>query len=428
MIPGMFLAPSASRAPVALLGLLLVGCTLSVTPEPAPSRQASEASRQSTGPASDACAADPFGCVEVPAGDPILIGTALTLTGPNAALGLDSQYGAQVALNLRGEVAGHEVELVNHDDRCSSEGGTAAATLLVELQGLAAVIGTSCSSAAEPASDILGARGVMLLSPSNTAPRLTADRGRRPFYARVAPNDAAHGRAVAEFACTELGVKTAATVQDGGGYAEAVEEAFASAFEADCNGQLTERATLGEGSGIASVLDTIATSNDGASPELLYHPLATDQGAALTRRARRTSGLGDTILASPQVGLDGTATPGLFDGTYVSAPILTPVGDFYEAVFLEEYRNVSATDEPIAAFHGQAFDAANLLLDAVEAVAIDEGGSLYIPRTALRDHVLATDGYGGMSGTFTCRSSGDCGAAPIAISLVDGGALERVWP
>jgi branched-chain amino acid transport system substrate-binding protein len=427
MIPGMFPAASASRTPVALLGLLLVGCTLSVTPQPAPSGLASDISRRSTGPASDACAADPFGCVEVPVGDPILIGTALTLTGPNAALGLDSQYGAQVALNLRGEVAGHEVELVNHDDRCSSEGGTAAATLLVELEALAAVIGTSCSSAAEPASDILGARGVMLLSPSNTSPGLTADPGGGPFYARVAPNDAAHGRAMAEFACTELGAKTAATVQDGGAYAEAVEEAFASAFEAECNGTVTERATL-EGSGAAAVLDHIATSHDGASPELLYHPLATDQGAALTRRARRTTGLGDTILAAPQVGQDGAIAPELFNGTYVSAPVLTPVGDFYEAVFLEEYRNVSAMEEPIAAFHGQAFDAANLLLDAVEAVAIDEAGRLYIPRTALRDHVIATDAYDGMSGTFTCRSSGDCGMASIAISLVDGGALELVWP
>lgn len=431
MIQGMFLAPSARRAPVALLGLLLglllAGCTLSVTPPPAPSGAASETSRQSTGPASDACAADPFGCVEVPVGDPILIGTALTLTGPTAALGLDSQYGAQVALNLRGTVAGHEVELVNHDDRCSSEGGTAAATLLVEIEGLAAVIGTSCSAAAEPTTDILGARGVMVVSPSNTAPRLTADPSARPFYARLAPNDAVHGRAMAEFACEELGVKSAATVQDGGGYAEALEEAFTSAFEDACNGEVTERATL-ETSGIATALDRIATSNEGASPELLYHPLATDQGMALTRRALRATGLGDTLVAAPQVGQDGTATPELFNGTYVSAPILTPVGDFYEAVFLEEYRNVSATEEPIAAFHGQAFDAANLLLDAVEAVAIDEAGTLYIPRTALRDHVLATEGYQGMSGTFTCRSSGDCGTASVAVSLVDGGALERVWP
>lgn len=424
----MFARPSISRAPVAALGLLLVGCTFTVTPPPAPSGQASETPRASSGPAAEACAADPFGCVEVAAGDPILIGTALTLSGPNAALGLDSQFGAQVALNLRGPVAGHEVELVNHDDRCSSEGGTAAASRLVEMEGLAAVIGTSCSSAAAPAADILAERGVLLLSPSNTAPGLTAAESARPFYARVAPNDVLHGRAMAEFACAELGVRTAATLHDGSAYAQAVEDEFATEFAAACDGQLTERAVLDEEASPAGVLEAIATSNDGGPPELLYYPLANAQGTTLTRRARRTAGLEDAILATSGVGEDGMAAGRLVDGTYLSTPVLAPSGDFYTAVFVEEYRNVSAMDEPIGAFHGQAYDAVNLLLDAVEAVALDEGGTLFIPRTALRDAVLAAEGYEGLSGTFTCQPSGDCGAAPITISLVDGGNLEPVWP
>lgn len=424
----MFARPSISRVPVAALGLLLVGCTLTVTPPPAPSSVASETPGTTTGPAAEACASDPFGCVEVAAGDPILIGTALTLSGPNAALGLDGQFGAQVALNLRGPVAGHEVELVNHDDRCGSEGGTAAASLLVDVDALAAVIGTSCSSAAPPAADILGERGVLLVSPSNTAPGLTAEEPPRPFYARVAPNDLAHGREMARFACGELGVQTAATLHDGSAYTQAVEEAFADEFASACDGKLTERARLDEGAAPADVLDGIATSNEGGPPELLYYPLASSEGETVTRRARRTAGLEDTILATLRMGEDGMPAAALIDGTYVSAPVLTPAGDFYTAVFVEEYRNVSAMDEPIGAFHGQAYDAVNLLLDAVEAVAMDEAGTLYIPRTALRDAVLAADGYDGLSGTFSCQPSGDCGSAAVAISLVDGGVLEPVWP
>jgi branched-chain amino acid transport system substrate-binding protein len=424
----MFAEPPISRVPVAALGLLLVGCTLTVTPPPAPSSGASQTPDTTTGPAAEACASDPFGCVEVAAGDPILIGTALTLTGPNASLGLDSQFGAQVALNLRGPVAGHEVELVNHDDRCSSEGGTAAASLLVELDALAAVIGTSCSSAAPPAADILGEHGVLLLSPSNTAPHLTAEEPSRPFYARVAPNDVAHGRAMAEFACDELGVQTAATLHDGSAYGQALEEAFADEFASACDGRLTERTWLDEGATPGDLLERLATSNEGGPPELLYLPIADAERATVTRRARRTAGLEDTILATIGVGEDGMPAASLNDGTYVSAPLLTPSGDFYTAVFVEEYRNVSAMDEPIGAFHGQAYDATNLLLDAVEAVAIDEAGTLYIPRTGLRDMVLAADGYEGLSGAFTCRPSGDCGAATIAISLVNDGVLEPVWP
>src|SRR5918996_1040514 len=60
----------------------------------------------------DPCEADEFGCYEVGEGEPILIGTALVITGPDAALGLDSQYGAVVAGDLKnadGGVLGHEI-------------------------------------------------------------------------------------------------------------------------------------------------------------------------------------------------------------------------------------------------------------------------------------------------------------------------------
>lgn len=411
-----------------MLAIVLAGCTISVTPGPLLSQPGSAAPEQSAGPAVEVCASDPFGCVEVATGDPILIGTALALTGPHAALGLDSQYGAQVALNLRGPVRGHEVELVNHDDRCSPDGGTAAASLLAELPGMVGVIGTSCSAAAAPASDILGEQGILLISPSNTAPRLT-EGDARPFYARTAPNDVLQARAMAQFACAEASVSTAATLHDGGPYALALQEAFAAAFAAECDGTMTAQVAItADGPTLAAGLSDIATSNDGASPELLYVPTVGEGSTQMTGRARRTSGMEDTILAGLQLGEDGTATSELFDGTFLSAPTLMPTGAFYTGAFLEEYRNVSALDDPIAAFHGHAYDAVNLLLDAVAEAAVEEDGTLYVPRTALRDLVLATQGYEGLAGTYTCQRSGDCGAPTITVSLVEDRSLAPIWP
>ena len=427
MIAGMFDRLLVRLAPIAVLWLL-TGCSVSVTPEPFPSHPTSEPPQQTADLAAAVCGSDPFGCVEVAEGDPILIGTALTLTGPDAPLGLDSQYGAQVALNLRGALLGHDVELVQHDDRCSPDGGTAAANLLVELEGLVAVIGTSCSSAAEPAADILGERGILLVSPSNTAPRLTADAPER-FYVRTAPNDLEQGSAMAQFACTEVEVATAATIGDGGEYAEALQEAFASEFGSACDGTVTEQVNITtEGATVDAALARIATSNNGASPDVLYYPLADDLGSLITRRAGETPGLEDTILAGIHIGEDGRVTPELVDGMYLSAPMLTPTGDFYEGSFLEEYRSVSGSDDPIAAFHGHAYDAVNLVLDAVVEVAIEEEGTLHIPRMALRQAILAVQGYEGLTGTFTCDENGDCGDATITVSLVDGGRLEPVWP
>src|SRR3972149_11013595 len=69
---------------------------------------------------------DELGCVEVGAGDPIRLASALVISGPNAQLGLDSQYGVEIAIQFKGEVLGHAVELQAEDDGCNAEGGQAA--------------------------------------------------------------------------------------------------------------------------------------------------------------------------------------------------------------------------------------------------------------------------------------------------------------
>ena len=70
------------------------------------------------------------------AGDPLRIASALVVTGPNESLGLDSQYGVEIAIADRGEIFGHAIELQAEDDGCSAEGGqTAGQTCPVGYEG-----------------------------------------------------------------------------------------------------------------------------------------------------------------------------------------------------------------------------------------------------------------------------------------------------
>ncbi len=71
-------------------------------------------------------------------------------------------------------------------------------------------------------------------------------------------------------------------------------------------------------------------------------------------------------------------------------------------------------------FHAHAFDAYNLLADSIEAAAFTDGGTTYIPRSALRDAFFATSGYEGITGTLTCDENGDCADAKISVSEVQG--------
>jgi branched-chain amino acid transport system substrate-binding protein len=380
-----------------------------------------------TGSAAD-CDADEFGCIELAEGDPLIIGTALVITGANESLGLDSQYGAEVARTLKPEIAGHEVQFNHQDDGCSTEGGTAAARALVSEENIAGVIGTSCSSAGIPAAEITSAEGILLVSPSNTAPSLTAPDTHEPFYARTAHNDSIQGAAMAQFVSEVLGLTTAATIDDGSAYADQLAAVFADEFASNYGGTITaeEAVTVGQ-TDFTGVLENIAAD----SPEFLYFPIFVAEGALITQQARETAGLDDTVLG----GADGILTPDWVaasgdaaNGVYLSGPDLAFSGDFYADEFLPAYTEVSGEDEPISVFHAHAFDAYNMLAQAIEEVAFTDGGTTYIPRTALRDAFFGISGFEGITGTLTCDENGDCADAKISVSEVQDGDFVRIWP
>jgi branched-chain amino acid transport system substrate-binding protein len=404
-------------ASVALFGVLALVAAACAEEEPT----------GQTGPTGETPAAeDPMGVVEIGPGEPITIGTLLAISGDVAFLGLDSQYGAELAIDYLdgafdgqpGQIAGHDVNLVNEDDGCSAEGGQAGATKLAADPQMVAVIGTSCSSAALGVADqILADKGIVLISPSNTNPNLTAEGVWTGWYARTAHNDKIQGAIVADFAYDELGARTAATINDESPYADALAAVFRQVFESK-GGTITAAEAI---QSTDTDFKPLLTSIGQQSPDVLYFPNFNPACALITKQAADVPGLKDTAL----IGSDGCADPSYTetagaaaDGAYLSQPDTSAFqqGDFYQNEFLPAYKELVG-DDPTAAFHAHAFDAFMILAKAIEAVAIqNEDGSLSIPRTALKDAVLATSGYPGITGTITCNETGDC-ATEVTIGI-----------
>ncbi len=380
------------------------------------------------------CTDDPYGCVVVEKDQPIKVGTLLVISGPNASLGLDSQHGVELAADYLdgafdgtyGEIKGHPVELVFGDDGCSAEGGQAGAQQMASNPDIVGVIGTSCSSAALGVADtILSEKGIALISPSNTGPALTDPAQHQPFYLRTAHNDKLQGAAVAHFAYNELGARTAATIHDGSPYADGLQAVFAETFE-QMGGTITDREAIQVGeTDFTSVLTAIGAS----SPDVLYFPIFAAEGGLIAQQAKQVDGLKDTIL----IGSDGmlsddflNAAGSAADGMYLSGPDLSAFSgnmDFYRGDFLTAYKEQFG-GEPAAAFHAHSYDAANMLFSAIDKVAIDEGGTLYIPRTALKDALFDTKGMLGITGELNCNATGDCqSTATIGVYQVTNGAI-----
>jgi branched-chain amino acid transport system substrate-binding protein len=331
-------------------------------------------------------------------------------------------WGDEAFDNVNGQIEGHEITLVNEDEGCSAEGGTAGANRLVTDTQLVAVIGTSCSSAALGVADrIFSDAGIPLVSPSNTGPALTAEGTHQPYYFRVAHNDVLQGKVVADFAFEELGVTSAATIHDGSPYAEGLANAFAASFQ-DLGGTITDQVAIQTGqSDYSSILTDLATGG----PELLYFPIFVAEGGLITQQAVANGSF--QYLA----GSDGMFTPDWIEaagadnanGVYISGPDLSQLAgnlEFYQGDFLTAYN--AEFGEPTSVFHAHSYDSVNMVLTAIDSVKIVDGDTLYIPREALRDALYATSGFPGITGNLTCNEMGDCQpSATIGVVQVEGG-------
>ncbi|CAN5739706.1 ABC transporter substrate-binding protein [soil metagenome] len=375
-----------------------------------------------------------LGEIVIGAGEPILIGTALAITGDVATLGLDSQWGAEIAGDLKNEAGGllgHDIAWAHEDAGCAAaETGQTAAQSLVTNDNLVAVIGTSCSRTAVPAAPVLAQRGIILISPANTSPTLTDPTHAEfagDFYLRSAHNDLVQGAAVATYAC-EQDWTTAATVHDGSTYSDNLRQAFERAFEEQCAGEIvSQQATTADEVNFAGILGPIAD----AAPDMIFLPMFHPAGTSIIQQARDITALNDTQL----VGTDGMlGSPDVLeqagaaaDGMLFSGPACA--GDEYENNFLPRYVEKSNEPTPIAPFHCHAFDAANMIFAAIESVAQqDADGSLRIDRQALRDAIFATSDFEGLTGSLTCDENGDCADPNITISRIENAQYVVFWP
>src|SRR3990170_3877450 len=71
---------------------------------------------------------DPIGCVTIGPDEPIHIAYAFVTSGSDATLGLDTKYGAEIAIDDRGgKLLEHDIKFDGQDSGCNAEGGTPAA-------------------------------------------------------------------------------------------------------------------------------------------------------------------------------------------------------------------------------------------------------------------------------------------------------------
>ncbi len=358
---------------------------------------------------------DAIGCVEIAADETIKIGMLQSLSGKVAALGREQVYGFELALDSRqGKIAGHTVELQTEDTGCTSEGGANAALKVIADPKTVAIFGTTCSGAAATVAKAMSDAGLTMISGNNSAPFLTSIDGQaapnwQPGYFRTAMNEEFAGKAAATYAYKILGVRNAATINDGDIYTKGLTDGFKKAF-VGLGGEVVLAASINKGdTEMLPVLTAVANT----SPQLLFFPLFQPEGNHLLRAIRNSKSFSEVFLMS--------------DGALIENSFISDMGELAQgmyfigpgsveseaAVALENRYQEKYKSSPAVNYYLRAYDAAHLLFQAIDKAAMKSpDGTLYIGRQKLREELYAIKDYDGVTGRLTCNKYGDC-AFPV---------------
>ncbi|HCF5744508.1 TPA: branched-chain amino acid ABC transporter substrate-binding protein [Pseudomonas aeruginosa] len=156
------------------------------------------------------------------AADTIKIALAGPVTGPVAQYGDMQRAGALMAIeqiNKAGGVNGAQLEGVIYDDACDPKQAVAVANKVVN-DGVKFVVGHVCSSSTQPATDIYEDEGVLMITPSATAPEITS-RGYKLIF-RTIGLDNMQGPVAGKFIAERYKDKTIAVLHDKQQYGEGI--------------------------------------------------------------------------------------------------------------------------------------------------------------------------------------------------------------
>jgi branched-chain amino acid transport system substrate-binding protein len=365
-------------------------------------------------PAGYACA-DEWGCATFKPGDSVKIAYVGPMTGDYASFGTDISRGAELAVKDHPSVQGFPIELLIEDGQGSPEGGAAVANKLAADPQVVGVDGHTFSGETIAAIPIYEAAHIVMVSPSTTLANLP-ELG-PTIYNRVAFSDKIQGQMAAYYIYSVLGIRKIVGLHDGGAYGQGLVEGMTKAF-LDLGGEVLgiEAITPGE-TDYSAPLAAIAEKG----PELIYFGGYDADGAVIVSQMAAAGLQGvkffgcDGTYGSNYLDLAGAAAEGTYS-TYVPIPP-SDAFDKFKAAYEADFGDPQGKLSP---FSPHGYDAAAIIIAAIEKVAVKDGDNLIVPRKALAEAVRNTEGFQGLTGTLNC-AGGECAAAEPVFMIAQGG-------
>lgn len=389
----------AACAALCVLGL---ACEKKTTTPPEPVKPAEPAAGKDVKPAEPKPAAE----------DTILLGEVGSLTGSEAAFGVSTRNGIELALeeaNAAGGVKGKKLAVRVYDDQSKPEEAAAATTRLITQDKVVAILGEVASSNSLAMGPIAQEAKVPMVSPSSTNPKVT-EVGDYVF--RVCFIDPFQGYVMAKYAHDDLKFKKVAILTDKkSAYSEGLTDVFQRKF-AEMGGKIVGVEAYSKGD---TDFRAQLTNIKKLKPEGLYVPGYYQDVAIIAEQAKElgikvTMMGGDGWDSEKLFELGGSAVEGSYVSNHYSADDPTPrVQDF-----IKKYQQkFGAVPDSLAAL---GYDAAKVVIEAMTR-APDLSGP------ALRDAIASTKDFPGVAGTITLDEKRNP-VKPAVVLTVEGGKFK----
>jgi len=347
-------------------------------------------------------------------GDPnkiqVTFGAVLPLTGAISDYGRETSSGIDLAIeqaNMRS--SRYQYRVLYEDSKGTSAEAIGSLRKLIQVNGVAAVVGENISGPTVAMVPVADAAKVTIISPSAASPILS---GMSKYFFRIYPSDAAEGAYLGNAVYSTFGVRTAAVLFLNNESCAALKDAFVETFTAG-GGSIVQTLSYNDSeTDFRPFLTNINRSN----PEAIYLAGYYQDGGAILRQARelgiRARFFGSTTHENPQLlNIAGEAAEGFIYPFSVGYDENLPES----IAFRRDYIEKNGQDPGAAAVLG--YDCIQLLVKAVEAGGPD--------RAAIRDQLAKIEGFKGATGEITFQPTGDV-EKPVSLRIVKGGEFV-IW-
>jgi len=343
-------------------------------------------------------------------GGTVKIGFMGPMTGDNATMGINGLAAVGIArdeINAAGGISGRQVEIVSEDSKCDATAAADAASKLVNVDGVVAIIGGLCSSETLAAIPIAQAGHVPMISYGSTNPKITTAGD---YKYRFVPSDNFQGKFAADYIVNTLKAKRVAILYCLSDWCVGLHD-VAKARLTEIGVNVVDEEGFQQGT---QDLRTQLTKIKAANPDVVYFPSYTNEAIVGFEQAKQLG------LKAQMVGGDGWDDPTIpaKAGAAANGALYTvTANEQLPQSFIDEMAR-RTNGAQIIIYSPRAYD----IMKAYGMIMQNVGANSEKINAALKNNFT----YKGIADTYTLDQNGDDVTAMFAVKQYVGGKIQDV--